>query len=61
MGESVKVGSKVKDTITGFIGVVTARVEYFGGKVDFRVEAPVADGKLNSEWFPEQRLTVVEA
>ena len=54
--------TKVKDKITGFEGVVTARCEYFTGCVLYEV-IPLAlkDGIPQKEqWLDAQRLEVVE-
>jgi hypothetical protein len=59
MGERITLGSKVKDTVTGFEGTATARAEYLDGRVSVQVEA-LRDGKPISEWFPESRIVVVE-
>ena len=60
MEPKTKLGGKVKDPITGFEGIVTTRCEYLHGPPRVLVEAKVHDGKLNSEWFDESRLTVIE-
>lgn len=55
----IKLGEKVKDGITGFEGVATARAEYLYGCVRVLVESKkLKDGKPIDEWFDEQRLTV---
>ena len=54
-----ELGSTVKDTITGFKGTVTARVEYISGYANYRVEPNhlATDGKvIKGEWFDEARL-----
>jgi hypothetical protein len=57
MEPSVNLGSKVRDTITGFEGTATARIEYLGGWVELRVEASNA-GKDESKWIPLARLAL---
>ena len=57
MDEKIKLGSKVRDTITGFSGVATARSGYLHGSPRVLVEGRVtAEGRLNSDWFEESRL-----
>ncbi len=56
MGEQIKLGTKVKDTITGFTGLVTARVEYIDQPPTVRVEALVNV----SEWLVETRVAAVQ-
>lgn len=48
----------VKDIVTGFSGVITARAEYLNGESIYLLEAKV-DNKPVVEWFPEGRLEVV--
>jgi hypothetical protein len=57
----IKLGNHVKDSITGFAGVATARTEHLYGCVQICVEPAglEPDGKLiKSEWFDEQRLGI---
>lgn len=57
-----ELGSKVQDIITGFSGVVTGRAEYISGcNQALVVPAIRPDGALpDSQWFDEQRLSVVD-
>lgn len=59
----VKLGSKVKDSITGFTGVATARAVYLYGCVQVLVQpGKLENGKIvESHWFDEQRLDTVSA
>lgn len=60
MEETSMLGSKAKDTITGFEGTVTATCEYLHDKPSARLET-LKDGKVVAEWFQISRLvTVVE-
>ncbi|WP_309086432.1 hypothetical protein [Chelativorans sp.] len=54
-------GTKVRDRITGFSGVVTGRVEYLTGCNQVLVSPPAKeDGSLvAAEWLDEQRLEVI--
>jgi len=58
----IGLGSKVRDTITGFEGRTVSRIEYITGCVQYGVAPPVkADGTLPAhEYFDEQRLTVID-
>lgn len=54
-----KLGYKAKDSITGFEGIVTARIEYINGCVQYCVK-PLAgkDAKMpEGEWIDEGQLT----
>jgi hypothetical protein len=56
----ITLGSKVKDTITGFQGIATGRAEYLLADPSVLVEAPVgADNKSVDCWIKESRLEVV--
>lgn len=48
----------VKDNVTDFSGVITARTEYIIGEPLYLLEAKV-DNKPVIEWFPEGRLEAV--
>lgn len=54
--DSIKLGSRVKDTITGFEGVASGRYENLRGTVRFEVEALDKNGKPLTEWFDDVRL-----
>jgi hypothetical protein len=60
MLEMIKLGSKVKDRITGFSGIVTGFVTYLSGCNQALVIPKVAaDGTFKEgQWFDEQRLEV---
>ncbi|MFL5327383.1 MAG: hypothetical protein ACJ8C4_00580 [Gemmataceae bacterium] len=58
----MELGIRVKDKITGFVGVVTGFVQYISGCNQVLVAPPVdKDGKrIDSEWFDVQRLERVD-
>lgn len=53
-----KLGVKVTDSVTGFSGTITARVEYLNGCRQYGVAPRISnDGKKpDSEYFDEERL-----
>ena len=56
----IKLGDKVKDNITWFEGVATARAEYLNGCISVLVQPAKLkeDGSpVEDKWFDEQRLT----
>lgn len=59
---SIKLGSKVRDSITGFSGIATARHEYLYGCIRITVTPDqLREGKpVEEQWFDEQRLSLVE-
>ena len=56
---TIKLGQKVKDSITGFEGIVVAKAEYLDGCIRYQVQPQqLPDGKsIDTEWIDEQRLT----
>lgn len=59
----IQLGWEVKDIVTGFCGIVTARVEYINGCVQLCVTPGVGqDGKMpDGVYLDHQRLRVVGA
>ncbi len=55
----IKLGEKVKDTVTAFEGTATARTEYLWGCPQVRVQPEgLKDGKpIEPQWIEEPRLT----
>jgi hypothetical protein len=58
---AIKLGSKVKDSITGFIGIAIGRTEFMYGCARILVEPQeLKDGKpIETHWFDEQRIDVL--
>lgn len=58
----LSIGSKVRDKITGFEGVVTGKASYITGCDQYLVQPPVkADGDfVEGKWCDDGRLTVIE-
>lgn len=56
-------GSKAKDIVTGFAGVITYRVEYLTGCSQYGLQPPVNDkGEVpKSEQFDENRIEILDA
>lgn len=55
----ITLGSKAKDRITGFVGVITGHSRYITGCDQYLLNPPAKDGALvDSQWFDEQRLEV---
>ena len=46
----------VKDEVTGFTGVITARAEYSTDKILYLLEAVDSTGRPIEWWFEEARL-----
>jgi len=58
-----QIGDRVKEKITGYAGVVTAKCEYITGCKQVLVNPPLkADGGYEDpRWFDEDRVDVTEA
>ena len=58
----VKLGSRVKDWITGFQGIAIGRVEYLYGCSQILIipETLKEDNVRESKWFDEQRVLLIE-
>jgi hypothetical protein len=51
---------KVKDKVTGFIGVVTGHADYLTGCDQYLVQPASKDGEWKEgRWFDENRLQIV--
>ncbi len=59
----LNLGTTICDKITGFEGVITGRVEYLTGCVQYLLTPKIAeDGShRNGEWFDEGRLVDCDA
>lgn len=57
----IKLGDKVKDSVTGFVGVATARAEYMNGCIQYEITPNgLIEGKVgDSYWMDEQRVSKV--
>ena len=61
---NIKLGNKVRDSITGFTGIVTSRTDYLFGCVHVGVtpDSLDKDGKpMDCQFFDEQRILLVES
>jgi len=57
-----KLGEKVKDTVTGFKGTITARIEYLNGCIQYCVEPKVGkEMKMEKHhWIDEGQVELIE-
>lgn len=57
-----KLGSKVKDKVTGYTGIVTTRTEHLNGCIQYGVNGPVDEqGKMIEGYnIDEQQLELIE-
>ncbi len=59
MPEQIKLGAKVKDKVTGLVGVTTGRAEYLHRGPEYGVERLDTDGRVVCTWLEQDRLEVV--
>lgn len=59
---AIKLGSKVRDNITGFEGIAVARTEHLHGCARITIEpTKLKDGKpIDAQWFDEQRVMLLK-
>jgi hypothetical protein len=58
MGEKIELGCKVKDSVTGYVGKVTARCQYLDGPSQVLAEGIDSTGRPISYWIIEGRAEV---
>ncbi len=59
-----ELGTRARDIVTGFEGVVTAKVEYLTGCIQYAIKPPELDkdGKMrDAHYFDEDSLVAVDA
>jgi hypothetical protein len=63
MGPQINLGDRVRDEITGFVGIVTGLVSYISGCDQALLAPPVAEDGSHREgrWYDLDRLVVLEA
>lgn len=55
-----KLGSKAKDKVTGFDGILIGRAEYLTGCAQYGIAPPAKDGKIEqAQWFDETRIEII--
>jgi len=56
----IQLGQQARDKVTGFEGIVTARVEYLTGCNQYGLTPPAREGKVEgTEYFDEARIDIV--
>jgi hypothetical protein len=56
-----ELGSKAKDLVSGWTGIVTAQARYLNGCVRYCLDTIDKDGKPTGYWFDEAQLKLVKA
>ncbi len=59
--KNIKLGIRVKDEVTGFIGIANSKCEYLNGCVQYEVIPPIDEkgDPRKGKWIDEQQLTIV--
>lgn len=57
---SIELGSKARDTVSGWEGVVTARYEYLNGCERYEIGGADKDGKPETFVFDVQQIEVLD-
>lgn len=59
---TVKLGARVRDSVSGFVGIATTRMTFFNGCVQYTVVSAVdKDNKPRDMQLPSNRVIVVDA
>lgn len=61
MNHTIELGAKVRDRVSGWEGIATARYEYINGCERYEVAATDKDGKPEGFVFDVQQLELLEA
>lgn len=61
MKRIIKLGDEAKDVITGYRGIITAKIEYLTGQIDYKIQKQSSDSDkyAGSEWINENYLLYV--
>lgn len=58
--ESISLGAAVRDVVSGFTGIATARVEYINGCIQYCVQPAMHEGRYDeARYFDHQQLQVI--
>jgi hypothetical protein len=60
--DQIELGDEVKDIVSGFTGIATARTEFLNGCVRISIDPPVdKDGKpVDGKWFDVEQVEVMQ-
>lgn len=59
MDQDIALGSKARDIVSGWEGIVTARYEYLNGCVRYEIGGKDKDGKPDQYVFDAQQIRVI--
>lgn len=59
--KEIGLGDKVRSSVSGFSGTITAKCEYLHGATTYAVTAPEPlNGEVKTEWFAASELIIEE-
>lgn len=63
MAHKFKLGSKIRDMVSGLTGITTSRIEYLNGCIQYSIRMPLKETAVNlpeSYWFDEAQLEFID-
>ncbi len=59
---NIKLGSKVRDKVTGFTGIATAKIEYLNGCIQICIKPPVGENNImpDVEYVDIDQIEILE-
>ena len=60
--DTIKLGQKVKNKVSGFVGIAVAKCEYLNGCIQFHVSPPVDEkgNERKDQWIDEGQLEIMD-
>ncbi len=60
--DQIELGDEVKDIVSGFTGIATARTEFLNGCIRISIDPPVdKEGKpVEGKWFDQEQIEVLQ-
>lgn len=58
--DKIKLGDKVRSSVSGFSGTITAKCEYLHSTTQYCVTAKCKDNDIKEAWFAASELELVE-
>jgi len=56
----IKLGDKVRSSVSGFTGTVVSKCEYLHGATTFLVAPELVNGEVKEYWFSASELAITE-
>ena len=60
--KTIKLGQRVKDKVSGFIGIAVAKCEYLNGCIQFHITPPVDEkgNERKDQWIDAAQLEIID-